>query len=317
MPPKKKAKANANTSGPAAEDGAPNTIRLTSDQYDQHMNPTQSSTPQYRRMIEWLYSEENFQEGLFFPLVANTYIYNFLESFTISVFLSRKNREHYEQERGRRRFAFVLIIGMLTRLLDHRIYIMPIVLLSLLAVQSRVGTRFWRICTFSRLTYSKPIAEEISRDVGMRVRCTKPEGTSTKIAFAAGDNCAFSIPSDKEHLNPERKRDYYQTIMWWFCFVTNAYDEQLGGTATPATCVQWPTWDAWQWLASHPPKRVKHLPGTGAFDNDGAKALTICELTDFDAQEGHKHSMWVYFFAIALEDSVATDIIQHPDYDPG
>lgn len=27
--------------------------------------------------------------------------------------------------------------------------------------------------------------------------------------------------------------------------------------------------------------------------------------------------MWVYFFAIALEDSVATDIIQHPDYDPG
>ena len=84
MPPKKKAKANANTSGPAAEDGAPNTIRLTSDQYDQHMNPTQSSTPQYRRMIEWLYSEENFQEGLFFPLVANTYIYNFLESFTIT-----------------------------------------------------------------------------------------------------------------------------------------------------------------------------------------------------------------------------------------
>ena len=63
--------------------------------------------------------------------------------------------------------------------------------------------------------------------------------------------------------------------------------------------------------------RKTFTPDTGAFDNDGAKALTIAELTDFEAQEKHKHDMWVYFFAIALQDSVATDIIQHPEYEPG
>lgn len=231
MPPTKRAKKAKASDCAAAEDEAPRTLRLTQDQYDQHMNPTESSTPQYTRMIEWLYNAEDFEEGLFFPLAANTYIYKFLESFTISVYLSRKNRQDFDQERRRRRFAFVLIIALLTRLLDYRIYVFPIVLLSLLAVQSRVGTRFWRICTFSRLLYSKPLSEEILKDVGTRVRRTKPEGTSTKVLFAAGDNCAFKIPSDLEHMNPERQRDFYQTIMWWFRFVPNTYDDQLGGTA--------------------------------------------------------------------------------------
>lgn len=77
-----------------------------------------------------------------------------------------------------------IVIGVLVRWLDRSIWVFPIVILSLLAVQCHVPCKFFDLLTSLRILYCRSTSRAIARDRFFENNTTNPFGHGSKFEDA-------------------------------------------------------------------------------------------------------------------------------------
>jgi hypothetical protein len=144
----------------------------------------------YKDLINELRGDDYASEMSFLAR-ANLGLAKFFMSFTISW--------HYRLSRGAARerldlarwSVFDLMIGLLVRLLNHKIWVFQIVVLSLFALRCKVPRIFWDVLASMRLLYSQKHTRNIATDMGNLAMhpLSIPASASKKIMLAVYDNC--------------------------------------------------------------------------------------------------------------------------------
>jgi len=212
----------------AAVQDPPPVLVLEPGQAKAVMNPTMKQDLQVEELLVKLEDTENLGANFFGIVHSNHHIYRFLRSFTISRRYSDMTDGDAQVRELSRLAPFVLIISMMFRLFNGSIYVFASVVLSLLALQAGITLPFWGALVKMRVVYDKPFAIRVAEALGMRRRETWPVWSSTKIALAVGDNCAYPMRTDHEHADEDRKQSYYETINWFLMPLSNRHDAALG-----------------------------------------------------------------------------------------
>jgi len=203
------------------------TLTLTANQFAQHMNPFGVQTAHYDAMIECLAGEPDYTDLVNKPVDNNPTLYQALKAFTLSSSHVNDSPSKRAKRDRSTKFIFALIIDLLIRLLNSKIWCYSIMLLTLMAVRDNVNTTFWSLLVKCKVLYSKKIGIEVAQDLGRKKLSLWPTWASKVVGIAVFDNCAYSLRSNHEHVDPSRRTLFYQTINWFYTFAVGSYDEKL------------------------------------------------------------------------------------------
>lgn len=211
-------------------------------QYRHHMNPVSerggNKNEFYDAMIERLSSDSDYSAMAHESADNNPILYDCLKSFTLSKSYTRAPPAEQHQRDRAVKLVFSIIIDILIRVLNEQVWCYSIMLLTLAAVRHMCNTTFWSVLVRCKLLYSKKVGEEVAQDLGGKLKCRWPSWASTEVAVAVFDNCAYSLRSNHEHVDPSRRNLFYQTINWFYSFVTKEDD---GALQAPGRAHRWPT----------------------------------------------------------------------------
>jgi len=203
------------------------------------MNPVsdkETRLKQYEAMMDSL-EVDDLEPLVHQPLHTNPGIYFWLKSFTKSVSFVKLSNEIRQKRNQQTMFVFAMIIDVLIRLLDEKIWCFTTIVMTLYAVRCGMPTRYWELLTRCKVLYSKRIGQEVATDLGRKVKSIWPAWASTTVGIAVFDNCAYSIRSNHEHVDPSRRNLFYQTVNWFYSFVSNEFDPAInaGGALNKPT----------------------------------------------------------------------------------
>ena len=156
----------------------------------------------------------------------NLKLYELLKSFTRSVYHSRLTAADQKQRDQRRQFSFSLLIGTLIRLLNRNLWVLPNVIVTLYALRARLNRRFWAFLSRTKIVYSHNTAVKIVVDLARRMLAWWPEEASRIFVLVAADNCHYKLPTDREHVDHDRQQCFYNTVNWFYTFVTREFNER-------------------------------------------------------------------------------------------
>jgi len=204
------------------------TLYLTASQHSQHMSSVgDDQTKQYDAMIETLAVSQDYSELVNESVKNNPTLYQSLKSFTLSVSYTKKSRAKRAKRDRSVVFVFSLIIDLLIRVLNDKIWCYSIMMLTLAAVRSNTNTTFWGVLVKCKVVYSKTVGVEVAKDLGRRKLNLWPAWASKVVGIAVFDNCAYSLRTNLEHVDESRCSKFYQTINWFYIFAVGHHDTDL------------------------------------------------------------------------------------------
>lgn len=203
------------------------TLYLSPSQYSQHFKPIGPQLDPYNEMVRTLASTSDYASLATGSADRNPTLLAALKSFTRSASFTASSPEKRARHDSSVLFVFAFIIDLLTRLLNPKIWCFSIMLLTLAATRYMIPTPFWKILVACRLLYSKKIGVEVAQDLGRFVLSGWPTWASTVVGIAVFDNCAYSLRSNHEHVDPTRRTLFYQTINWFYTFAVGQWDSEL------------------------------------------------------------------------------------------
>lgn len=204
------------------------TLYLTASQHSQHMSSVgDDQTKQYDAMIETLAVSQDYSELVNESVKNNPTLYQSLKSFTLSVSYTKKSRAKRAKRDRSVVFVFSLIIDLLIRVLNDKIWCYSIMMLTLAAVRSNANTTFWGVLVKCKVVYSKTVGVEVAKDLGRRKLNLWPAWASKVVGIAVFDNCAYSLRTNLEHVDESRCSKFYQTINWFYIFAVGHHDTDL------------------------------------------------------------------------------------------
>jgi len=206
---------------------AAGTLWLSASQYDHHMSCIGDKTAHYDLMIAGLGDTAEFDTLVNEPIDNNPSLYRCLKGFTLSVSHAEDSPAGRAKRDSKVIFVFSLIIDMLIRLLNDKVWCYSIMLLTLQAVRANANTTFWSTLVKCKVLYSKKTGTEVAQDLGRKKLSLRPGWASKVAGIAVFDNCAYSLRSNHEHVDESRRTLFYQTINWFYTFAIGRHDDEL------------------------------------------------------------------------------------------
>ena len=279
-------------------DEPPAVLVLDEFQQYQRKNPTRNQDVPYEELQRKL-RELELEPHLTALAKANASLVNFLWPFTVS----KKYNEDAEQsdarrERDERRmFSMEMIVSVIVRMLDYKVWCFLPVCLTLMFLQWRVNKVVWTVCSKLLLVYSYNTARGIAGDLGSWVMsrdgffhgAVAGCAVSSYICIVVYDNCLYNLRTKQEHV--DRKNDHYQTINWMVRRLPNKKDEAI---------------------------RDALADNRGAWHRGGGLRPVVSALTNFQAHNVYMLTCWSHFFTLAVGGSMlehAWSILEHPSYE--
>lgn len=203
------------------------TLWLSPSQFDHHHKPMEKNTQQYDYMVEQLAITDDYDELANESTKNNPVLFEALKAFTRSCTYVESDAPKRQKRDSAFQFVFSLIIDLLIRVLNGKLWCYTIMLLTLAAARHNVNTTFWRMLVKCKLLYSKKIGVEVAQDLGRKMLTTHPSWSSKVVGIAVFDNCAYKVRTNFEHVREERQNLFYQTINWFHTPATNKFDDEL------------------------------------------------------------------------------------------
>mmetsp|Transcript_2311 Transcript_2311/g.6905 ORF Transcript_2311/g.6905 Transcript_2311/m.6905 type:complete len:527 (+) Transcript_2311:59-1639(+) len=240
---------------------------------------------------------DDYETCLTFLARANNHLATLLRRF----WLTKYNYKAGSGDARKRRIAtqslvIELIIGLIVRWINEKVWVFPNAALSLHAVDCRCPTRLFDLLSGLRIFYSRKIAHEIARDLGRRRMdpTRRPKDASVVVGMAVYDNLLLRLKTNREHGDVMRQNDLYQTIQWTTVDLSNQFDAAILKA-----------------LLEH----------DGHWHDGGGNARAVRILTDFSTHEDYRDAIWKSFVSLSSQGdnrggSACFALLAHPKYDP-
>jgi hypothetical protein len=145
----------------------------------------------------------------------NSWIASILTALTFNPWLCAQNEIVRAHRMNKLMRVINLIIAILLRWYNSRCWVLPIVILSLWALKSKVPTPFWHTLSKWKILYHKQTTEMIATDLGLRAE-NFPAWASRRLCIVAFDNCLINFATAYEGIRAlgEGSRPYL--FINWF-----------------------------------------------------------------------------------------------------